>query len=130
MLKRSESQWKQELSEEEYRVCRQKETERPFTGELLNTVLAGEYLCKCCGSRLFLSTDKFDSGCGWPSFSAESTDMNIEYIQDNSHGMQRVEITCKHCDAHLGHVFNDGPGPSGQRYCVNSVSISFKEKNN
>lgn len=120
--------WKDRLSEEEYRVCRLGGTERPFSGELLHCKDSGNYLCKCCGVKLFESSHKFDSGCGWPSFDAQSSDANVTYHQDNSHGMQRIEIRCQSCDAHLGHVFNDGPTETGQRYCVNSVSLSFNAK--
>ena len=128
MTKRSDQEWQQLLTAEEFRVCRQKGTERPFTGELLDNKQDGSYLCKCCGCELFTSEHKFDSGCGWPSFYAESEQANVEYQQDNSHGMQRIEILCKNCDAHLGHVFDDGPLPTGKRYCVNSVSMTFDKK--
>ena len=127
-MKLDEQQWREKLTDEEYRVCREKGTERPFTGELLHNEQTGLYTCTCCGEVLFSSEDKFDSGCGWPSFSAQSEDGNVDYNQDNSHGMQRTEIVCKHCDAHLGHVFPDGPAPTGQRYCVNSVSVKFTKK--
>lgn len=127
MMKLTDQQWRERLTEEEFRVCRQKGTEHPFSGNLLDNKETGNYHCKCCNAVLFDSSDKFDSGCGWPSFSAESKDENVAYHQDASHGMQRVEIVCKHCDAHLGHVFDDGPLPTGKRYCVNSVSVSFEK---
>lgn len=127
-MKLTESQWRERLTEEEFRVCRQKGTERPFTGQLLDNKFSGDYVCTCCGSKLFDAIDKFDSGCGWPSFSCQSADNNVDYHADNSLGMQRIEIVCRHCDSHLGHVFDDGPEPSGKRYCVNSVSIKFSAK--
>lgn len=125
-LQLSDQEWRDKLTAEEFRVCRQKGTERPFTGELLNVEANGEYACKCCGKLLFTSEHKFDAGCGWPSFYEEAAAGNIEYIEDHTLGMSRVEIVCSYCDSHLGHVFPDGPEPTGKRYCVNSVSIDFK----
>lgn len=119
------AEWRERLTEEEYRVTRTGGTEAPFTGSLLHVSQAGKYLCKCCGAELFSSEHKFDSGCGWPSFFAEAAAQNVAYRRDTSLGMVRVEILCRQCDAHLGHVFEDGPLPTGQRYCVNSVSMSF-----
>jgi peptide-methionine (R)-S-oxide reductase len=128
-VKQSEQYWKENLTDEEFRICRLKGTERPFTGKLLDEKRTGEYRCTCCDALLFTSADKFDSGCGWPSFSAQADVQNVEYQTDDSLAMRRIEIVCKQCDAHLGHVFDDGPQPTGKRYCVNSVSVQFSESN-
>ncbi|MBT0586551.1 peptide-methionine (R)-S-oxide reductase MsrB [Alteromonas oceanisediminis] len=128
-MKKTPQEWREQLTPEEYRVCREKGTEKPFSGELLNQFAPGTYHCTCCGEPLFDATSKFDSHCGWPSFDAQSADDNVGYEFDESHGMRRVEIVCKHCDAHLGHVFDDGPTDTGKRYCVNSVSIKFRSAN-
>lgn len=114
------------LSEEAYKVCRLAATERPFTGIYNDYWKDGKYLCACCESALFLSEHKFNAGCGWPSF-YQAVKGNVSYKQDNSIHMQRIEITCTTCDSHLGHVFDDGPLPTGQRYCVNSLSLIFKD---
>ena len=121
--------YKSTLSPEEYRVTREAGTERPFTGALLNETRDGDYVCKCCGAHLFDATTKFDAGCGWPSFFDQANDNNVGFRDDNSHGMVRTEIFCKQCQAHLGHVFPDGPAPTGQRYCVNSLSMDFTTDN-
>lgn len=126
-IERSEEEWRRELNDDEFAVCRQKATEAPFSGKLVNDKTTGTYLCRCCDQELFSSETKFDSGTGWPSFWKPMTDECIEEIEDRSLGMPRVEVTCRRCDAHLGHVFPDGPDPTGQRYCINSVSLTLRE---
>jgi peptide-methionine (R)-S-oxide reductase len=111
-------------------VTQERGTERPYTGKLLHNKREGIYHCLCCNAPLFYSDSKYDSGCGWPSFYQPVTHDAIEYLTDNSHGMERVEIRCANCDAHLGHVFPDGPQPTGERYCVNSASMSFIDQQN
>ena len=127
-IKKSEQEWKQQLTDEEFDVCRKKGTERPFSGEYYDLKEAGMYRCRCCGEPLFSSTSKFDSGSGWPSFYRPATDKGVAEAPDSSHGMTRTEILCSNCDSHLGHVFPDGPQPTGLRYCVNSLSLKFEKE--
>lgn len=125
----NDSKWRDRLSAEEYRVCREKGTEAPFSGEYNDNKRAGSYRCKCCGEALFDSAAKFDSGSGWPSFDQPVADGTIRYEEDNSLGMRRVEIMCERCGCHLGHVFPDGPRETtGQRFCVNSLSLDFEAR--
>ncbi|MEZ8291583.1 peptide-methionine (R)-S-oxide reductase MsrB [Vibrio sp. 10N.237.312.B06] len=119
--------WRERLTDDEFSVCRQRGTEAPYSGKLLHNHKTGVYSCTCCESPLFLSDNKYDSGCGWPSFDAPVNDEAVRYIEDLSHGMKRVEIRCTACDSHLGHVFPDGPKTTGERFCVNSVSLIFNK---
>jgi len=126
-VSKTDDEWKKQLSQEEYNVCRQKGTEAPFTGIYYNSKEKGTYNCLCCKTKLFSSDTKFDSGTGWPSFYKPILENNIEYVKDYEFGMTRIEVNCKNCGAHLGHVFDDGPRPTNLRYCINSVSLDLEK---
>jgi peptide-methionine (R)-S-oxide reductase len=127
-ISKTEDEWKAELGPERYHILRQAGTERPFTGSLLDERGEGTFVCGACGNELFESDSKFESHCGWPSFTHPEQQQNVRLLEDFSHGMVRTEVRCKRCDSHLGHVFDDGPGPRGTRYCINSLSLKFVPK--
>ncbi len=126
-IEKTDEQWKAELTPEQYKILREKGTERAFTGEYYNHKEDGTYTCVGCGAVLFSSDQKFESGCGWPSF-YDADQGAVEFHDDFSHGMHRTEVTCATCGGHLGHVFEDGPDPTGQRYCINSLAMGFRKK--
>ncbi len=127
-VKKSEEEWKKILSAEQYGILRKKGTEKQFTGKLLQNKKAGIYKCAGCGNTVFLSDAKFDSGTGWPSFYKPASNDSVEMENDTSYGMQRTEVLCSICGGHLGHVFEDGPAPTGKRYCINSAALDFKDQ--
>ena len=126
-IEKTDAEWRAELTPEQYRILREGGTEPPFSGELLDTKDEGQFLCAACGEPLFASGDKYDSGSGWTSFTAPMGGDNVDEHRDESHGMTRTEVRCARCEGHLGHVFPDGPGPEGLRYCINSASLEFRK---
>src|ERR1700710_1652819 len=127
-VEKSEAEWRRELTPMQYAVLREKATERPFSGEYEHEHRTGTYTCAGCGQTLFESDAKFDSGCGWPSFTAPAVDSPVDEERDVTHGMIRTEVLCSKCNGHLGHVFDDGPGPTGLRYCINSAALKLEPK--
>ncbi len=127
-VKKTEAEWRAQLDPMDYQVTRQAATERAFTGRYWDHFERGAYKCICCGERLFESDTKFDAGCGWPSYWQPAQDGVIERVMDHSHGMVRVEVRCQNCGAHLGHVFDDGPQPTGERFCINSAALDFEPR--
>ncbi len=126
-VNRSEEEWQEVLSPDQYRVLREKGTEPPFSGKYVHTKDDGTYVCAACGAELFDSTTKFDSGTGWPSFTEPASAKNVQLLPDRSHGMVRTEVVCGRCGSHLGHAFDDGPAPTGMRYCINSLALELDQ---